>query len=104
VELLGGAVVVLLTGLVGLGLLGAGYAAVMADHAAEAAALAALKGGSPQAAAREAVPAWPDSALDVSQHGDRITVTLRAPSPLRSLRRRLSFKSSVALPARSDTP
>jgi len=103
VELLGGAVVVVLAGLIGLQLLGAGYAAVMADQAAEAAGLAALNGRSPEAAARAAVPGWPDSAMDVSRHGDAVSVTLRTPSPLRILRRRLSFESSVSLPGRDGS-
>jgi hypothetical protein len=104
VELLAGALVVVLAGFVGLQVLGAGYAAVMADHAAEAAALAAVNGRSPEAAARSAVPGWPDSAMGVDRHGDRVTVTLRTPSPLRMLRRRLSFESSLRLPTGQGEP
>jgi hypothetical protein len=83
---------------VGLQVLGAGYAAVMSDHAAEAAAIALINGRSPETAARAAVPGWPPSALTVTRRGDTVTVALRTPSPLRLLRRPLSFESSVRLP------
>jgi hypothetical protein len=98
VELLAGALVVVLAGFIGLQVLGAGYAAVMADHAAEAAALASVNGRSPEEAARAAVPGWPDGAMEVHHRGDQLLVTLRTPSPLRMLRRSLSFESSVRLP------
>jgi hypothetical protein len=97
VELLAGAVVMVLAGLIGLQLLGAGYAAVMADHAARAAALAVVNGRPPEPAARAAVPGWPASALAVTRRGDAVSVRLRTPSPLRVLRRRLSFESTVRL-------
>ena len=99
IELLGGAVAVLLAGFIGLQLLGAGYAAVMADHAAEAAALASLNGRSPEDAARSAVPGWPTIALDVQpprRRGARSRCARRRRCVM--LRRRLSFESSVDLP------
>jgi len=101
VEVIGGAMAVLLAGLVAFQLLGVGYAAVMADHAAEAAALAAATGGDPRGAAREAVPGWPAGAIDVSRRGGHLRVTLRPPSVLRILSGRLKITSEavVATPA-----
>jgi hypothetical protein len=81
---------VLLAGLLALQLLGAGYAAVMADHAAEAAALALANGDRPGGAARAALPGWPHGATRVEVRGDAVAVTLRPPSVFGFLRRRLS--------------
>jgi hypothetical protein len=98
VELLGASLALLLTGLIGLQLLAAGYGAVMADDAAEAAALALVNGRAPRDAARAAVPGWPARAIDVRRHEDRVTVALRTPSPLRMLRGRLTFESTARVP------
>jgi hypothetical protein len=89
-ELAAGAVVAMLVGLVALQLLAAGYAAVMADHAAEAGALALANGRAPRAAARSAVPGWPEGATRVRLSGEAVEVTLVPPSPFPSLRKRLS--------------
>jgi hypothetical protein len=97
-ELLGGAIALFLTGLLALQLLGAGYAAVMADHAAEAAALALANGRPARPAAREAVPGWPEGAISVQARGGDVRVRLRPPSPLRFLRERLQVDGSAALP------
>src|SRR5207247_5612121 len=51
-ELVAGGAAVLLFGLIGLQLVAVGSGAVMADHAAEAAALALANGREPEAAAR----------------------------------------------------
>lgn len=102
IEVVGGSLALLLVGLIGLQLLGAGYAAVMADHAAEAAALALARGGEPQRAARAAVPGWPKRAMRVRVARGRVAVTLATPSPLAFLRGRLAFTSEAAVrePAR----
>jgi hypothetical protein len=90
VELLAGAAAVLAAALVALQLLAAGYAAVMADHAAEAGALALANRRAVPDAARSAVPAWPDAATRVEIEGDAVRVTLVPPSPLPFLRKRLA--------------
>ena len=90
VELLAGAGALLVTGLVALQLWAAGYAAVMADHAAEAGALALADGRGAAAAAHAAVPGWPDRAARVEVENGTVVVTLAPPSPLRALRARLS--------------
>ena len=100
VELLGGAAVVFLVALVGFQLLAIGYGAVMADHAAEAAALALANGRQPEQAARAAVPGWPHRAMSVQSTGGQVRVTLVPPSPLAFLRERLvvSGEAAVRLP------
>jgi hypothetical protein len=103
VELAAGAVAMLLAGLVALQLLAAGYAVVMADHAAEAGALALANGHASADAARAAVPGWPTGAIRVVEEGDRVRVTLVPPSPFRLLRERLSVTGTAVAqrPARS---
>ena len=90
VELAAGAVVAILAGLVALQLLAAGYAAVMADHAAEAGALALANGRAPAAAARSAVPGWPARATRVRVDGGAVEVTLVPAALFSPLRERLS--------------
>ena len=102
VEMLGATVALLLAGLIAFQLLAAGYAAVMADHAAEAAALALVNGRQPRAAAEQALPGWPARALRVRAEGGRAVVTLVPPSPLAFVRDRLSFtaEATARTPAR----
>jgi hypothetical protein len=97
IELLGGAVAFLLLGLIGFQLLAVGYAAVMADHAVEAAALALANGTDPKNAAAGAVPGWPRRAVRVRRDEGRIHLTLLAPSPLRFLKGRLAVESEAAV-------
>jgi hypothetical protein len=96
-----GQAIVLLSGLVAFQLLAVGYGLVMADHAAEAAALALANGHDPEAAVRSAVPGWPRAALGVAHARGRVSVTLFVPSPLHFLRERLvvSGEAAVRLPA-----
>jgi len=101
VELVGGLAALLLVGLVAFQLLAVGYAAVMADHAAESAALALANGHDPEAAARGAVPRWPGKGLRVARAGARMRVTLVPPSPLGFLRRRLAVTGEAAVRPRA---
>jgi hypothetical protein len=57
--------------------LAAGAARELADHAAEAGAVALLQGVDPEAAAREAVPGWSRGRLHVRVDGRRVRVRLR---------------------------
>jgi hypothetical protein len=57
--------------------LAAGAARELADHAAEAGAVALLQGGDPRAAARDAVPGWSGGRLAVRVDGRRVRVRLR---------------------------
>jgi hypothetical protein len=97
VELAGGVAAVLLVGLIGFQLLAVGYGAVMADHAAEAAALALAVGSDPDEAAAAAVPGWPQNALRVRSAADRVEVTLLPPTALSFLRGRLAVTGAAAV-------
>ena len=66
-------------------LLAAGAAGELADHAAEAAAVALLQGADPKAAARDAVPGWSRERMSVRVDGRRVRVRLRPPSPIPAL-------------------
>jgi hypothetical protein len=97
VELVGGCAALLLTSFIGFQLLAFGYGAVMADHAAEAAALALANGEDPARAAGAAVPGWPKKALRVRSASDRVDVTLFPPSALSFLRGRLVVTGEAAV-------
>lgn len=66
-------------------LLAAGAAGELADHAAEAAAVAVLQGGDPTVAARDAVPGWSRGRMSVRIDGRHVRVRLRPPSPIPGL-------------------
>lgn len=97
VELLGALPALILLGLVLLQLLAVGYAAVLAGGAAEAGALALVAGGDAGEAARTALPGWSRDHLRVTIERRRVAVTLRAPSPLNALARRLEVSASAAV-------
>jgi hypothetical protein len=99
VELVACAGAIVLVGLLGFQLLAIGYAAVMADHSAQAAAGAMLNGRSATDAARAAVPGWPERRLNVRSSSQRVSVTLEPPTPLRFLEDRLAVTGEAALPA-----
>jgi hypothetical protein len=65
--------------------LAAGAAAELADHAAEAGAVALLQDRDAAAAAREAVPGWSRRRMSVRVIGRRVRVLLRPVSPLPGL-------------------
>jgi hypothetical protein len=100
VELLGAAPAVLLVGLVVFQLLAIGYSSVLAGNAAEAGALALAAGGEPAAGVREALPGWSRARMRTSVSRGRVRVTLRPPSPVRALSRRLEVEgvASVEVP------
>jgi hypothetical protein len=77
VELVALAPVLLAVALAAAQLLAAGAARELADHAAEAGAVALLQGTDPQAAARDAVPGWSRGRVDVRVDGRRVRVRLR---------------------------
>jgi Flp pilus assembly protein TadG len=97
VELLGALPVLLLIGLAVFQLLAVGYAKVQAGSAAEAAALALVAGGDPRAAARESLPGWSRVHARISQSDGLVRVSLRPPSPLPGLARRLEVEAEAAV-------
>jgi hypothetical protein len=58
-------------------LLAAGAARELADHAAEAGAVAVLQHTDPAAAARDALPGWSRGRIDVRVQANRVRVRLR---------------------------
>ncbi len=65
--------------------LAAGAAGELADHAAQAGAVAILQGADPKAAALDAVPGWSQRRMTVRVDGRRVRVRLRPPSPIAGL-------------------
>src|SRR4051794_1820767 len=101
VELVAALPALLLTALMALQLLAAGYALTLADGAAEAGALALASGGSAAEAAKQALPEWAEDDVSVSVEGDEVLVRLRPPSPIPALAKPLTISSSAsARPAR----
>src|SRR5215203_2100274 len=96
VELVAALPALLLSALVALQLLAAGYAITLADGAAEAGALALASGGSAPEAARAALPGWAKENVSVTVEDGSVSVRLRAPSPIRSLSERLAVGSTAA--------
>lgn len=66
-------------------LLAAGAAQELADHAAEAGAVALLQRTDPATAAREAVPGWSRGRVDVRVQGQHVRVRVRPRSFLPAL-------------------
>lgn len=96
VEAVAGIAVLTLTGLLCLQLLAAGYAATLTDGAAEAGAIAAVRGEPVEPAVRRALPGWGRSRVDVSRIGSKVSVRLRPPALLRSVSERLAVSSSAS--------
>lgn len=96
VELVAALPALLLSGLLALQLLAAGYALTLADGAAEAGALALASGRPVTDAARAALPGWAKGDVDVSVRGGLVTVRLRPPSLLPAVADRLAVTSSAA--------
>lgn len=96
VELIAALPALLLSALVALQLLAAGYALTLADGAAEAGALALASGDSAAEAARGALPGWAEDDVSVAVEGGEVTVRLRPPSPFGAVAERLQVSSSAA--------
>ena len=99
VELLGALPALLVLGLVLFQLLAVGYSAVLAGQAAEAGALAIAAGGDARASIREALPGWSRARARAEVRGGRVRVTLRPPSVLSALGRRLEVGAQAEVEA-----
>jgi hypothetical protein len=95
VELVAGVPALLLATVLVLQLFLAGYSLTIADGAAEAGALAGAAGKDPQAAAREALPAWARGRSNVRAEGGKVRVELRPPAPLPVLAEALAVTSEA---------
>ncbi len=97
VELIGVLPALLLLAMILFQLLAVGYSAVLANHAAEAAAIASANGLSSRRAAVRAVPGWAGRALSLSKMGSHITVVLRPPSPLKFVSDKLKVEGKAVV-------
>ena len=82
-----------------LQLLAVGYASVLAGGAAEAGALALARGENAREEARAALPGWSSTRARVQVAAGRVDVSLRPPSPIDALARRLEVTGSAAVEA-----
>ncbi len=100
IEAVAGFGALLLTGLVCFQLLATGYSVTIADGAAAAGAVAAVRGDPVEPAVRDALPTWARSRAIVTRIGDRVSVRLRPPSPFRALSEAVAITASAS--ARRD--
>jgi len=82
VETVGLIPVIVAVSLAAGGLLAVGVARELADHAAEAGAVAILEGGDPAAAAYGALPGWARDRVVVSVSGHHVRVRVTPPAPV----------------------
>jgi hypothetical protein len=80
VELVGALPLIAAVALAVCQVLGAGLARELADHAAEAGAVASLQDADPAQAARRALPGWARSRVSVSVSGAAVRVRVRPPT------------------------
>jgi pilus assembly protein CpaE len=76
-------------------LLGAGAARELADHAAEAGAVALLQNADAADAARAAVPGWARERLEVAVRGRSVTVALTPPLALPALSDEITARATA---------
>lgn len=95
VEAVTGTAALILTGLLCLQLLAVGYATTLADGAAEAGVIAAIRGEAVEPAVRESLPGWARSRIDVTRTGGTVRVKLRPPSLLSAIADRLTVTSTA---------
>jgi hypothetical protein len=95
VEVVAAVPAILLVGLLCLQLLATGYAASVADGAAEAGAIAIATGLPAEEAVDAALPSWARDGASVESEGGRLTVTVRPLSPLAALAHALEVSSTA---------
>lgn len=99
VEAVAGIAALLLAAVLCFQLLAAGYSSTLADGAAEAGAVALVRGKPVDPAVRGALPGWARSRYSVSRLGNRVEVRLRPPVLISSLANKLELTSSVSAEA-----
>jgi hypothetical protein len=95
VEAVSGIAVLMLAGLLSLQLLATGYAVTVAGGAAEAGAVALIRGRAVEPAVRGALPGWARSRVSVLRVGETVHVRLRPPSLFESVANRLEVSSTA---------
>lgn len=94
-ELIAGLPLLLLAALVALQLLAVAYSQSLADGAAEAGAIAAADGRDELQAARDGLPGWASSRVDVDADAGRVEVELEPPALLPGLAGHLGVSSTA---------
>lgn len=95
IEAVAGVAALMLTGLLGFQLMVTGYSATVAGGAAEAGAIALIRGEPVEPAVREALPGWARSRVSVSTTGPVVEVRLRPPALVPSLSDALAVSSEA---------
>ncbi len=96
IEAVAGIAVLMLAALLCFQLLATGYTATVADGAAEAGAIALVRGRSVDGAVMRALPGWARSRVLVSRLGETVRVRVRPPSLFDSISERLAVSSSAS--------
>jgi len=87
----------ILAGLLCFQLLAAGYTVTVVDGAAEAGAVAMVRGEPVEPAVRRALPGWARSRVSVTRTGENLRVRVRPPSPLASVGELLAVSSTAVV-------
>lgn len=87
----------ILAGLLCFQLLAAGYTVTVVDGAAEAGAVAMVRGEPVEPAVRRALPGWARSRVSVTRTGESLRVRVRPPSPLASIGELLAVSSTAVV-------
>lgn len=95
VEAVAGIGVLMLAGLLCFQLLATGYTATIADGAAEAGAVALIRGEPVEPAVRAALPGWARSRVSVSRVGMTVRVRLRPPALFSTISEKLSVSAEA---------
>jgi hypothetical protein len=95
VEAVAGIAALMLAALLCFQLLATGYSATIADGAAEAGAVALIRGEPVEPAVREALPGWAKSRVSVSRIGTTVRVRLRPPSLFSSMADKLTVSAEA---------
>lgn len=85
----------MLAGLLCFQMLATGYSSVVAGGAAEAGAIALIRGEPVEPAVRKALPGWARSRVSVTRTGPLVKVRLRPPALLPSLSDALTVSSEA---------
>ena len=95
VEAVAGIAALMLAGLLCFQLLAAGYTVTIADGAAEAGAVALIRGEPIEPAVRAALPGWARSRVSVSRTGSTVRVRLKPPSLFSSMADKLAVSAEA---------
>lgn len=91
--------ILLLAALLCFQLLATGYTATVVDGAAEAGAVALVRGRPVHGAVRRALPGWARSRVSVIRIGETVRVRVRPPSLFDSISERLAVSSRASAKA-----